>query len=78
VRRVQTRYEITHHIEGLIDTKPTKREAQSYALCWAESDTGYPDALSRVRVYDSMARRGQTTMWNFHDGSWHGMGLRVY
>lgn len=76
--RVQTRYEISHEVEGLIDTEATLSKAQKHATRWGESHTGYPNALDNVRIYDSMARRGQITMWRFNAGSWHGVGLRVY
>ena len=77
--RIQTRYEITHNQEGLIDTETTLLAAKKHALEWGKSNTGYPNAIFDIRVYDSMARVGQTTQWRYDSKLqlWYGTGLRI-
>ena len=75
--RIEDRYEIGHHQEGLIDTARTLKDAKEIADRWRKSDTGYANPDS-VKIYDSMARRNQITEWAVVDGNWQPIGLRVY
>jgi len=74
---VSDRYEIGHHLEGLIGFAATRVEAFAAAEKWAASNTGYKDAQRQVRVYDMMARVGQPTKWAMQNGRWTVIGLRL-
>jgi hypothetical protein len=63
--RVSDRYEIGHPIEGLITTEATKEDAFATAMRWANGNTGYPDALRHVQVFDSMAHVGRPEIYCF-------------
>lgn len=75
--RIENRYEIGHHIEGLISTTAKLREAFDIAERWAEGDTGYSDAQLQVYVFDSMARHGQPKTWAFGPLGWHVIRFRA-
>lgn len=68
--RVATRFEVVHDVEGLITTTPTRREAMTIAEEWASGNTGYPDAIHEVRVFDSMAYPGRINTWAIRHGVW--------
>lgn len=68
--RTQTRFEVIHPEESLIDTADTRERAQTIAENWAASNPGYPHALEEVRVFDAMARRGSVEGWAMIDGHW--------
>ena len=77
--RVADRYEIGHHLEGLIATETTLATAKALALHWAKGNNGYPDAVRQVRIYDAMARVNQTTKWGYdpeHD-QWNCIEIRL-
>lgn len=63
-----SRYEIGHHLEGLIETAMTLTEAKRTAENWASGNTGYAQAAKEVRIFDAMARRGQPEVWLMRNG----------
>ena len=65
--RLKDRFEIGHHLEGLIGLERTKLRAFEHAVCWAAS-CDYPDALRQMRVYDSMAHAGHPDTYATQDG----------